>query len=199
MVGFEIEFILLKSTLPDAEPIGSHDWSTTASIYTGSTGAIVLEEIADALQAGGVELQMYHAEAAPGQYEVVTGPLSPLQAADALVYSHEVIYNIANKHKLRATFAPKVFGNSCPSSPPTDYVIIADHGSQVEAGPIPISPSTLRPSKAKRRPKHQYSHHWSLSSSNLSSITCKQFALSPSQLPHRMEEWGTVCGVVGLT
>ena len=113
LVGFEIEFILLKSTLPDAEPTGTHDWSATASIYIGSTGAIVLEEIADALQAGGIELQMYHAEAAPGQYEVVTGPLSPLQASDALVYSREVIYNIANKHKLRATFAPRVFGYSC--------------------------------------------------------------------------------------
>lgn len=115
LVGFEIEFILLKSTLPQAEPISTHYWTATASIYTGSTGAIVLEEIVDALQAGGVEVQMYHAEAAPGQYEIVTGPLSPLQAADALVYSHEVIYNIANKHNLRATFAPRVFGHSCPS------------------------------------------------------------------------------------
>ena len=117
LTGFEIEFILLKqSALPQAKPISTHDWTATASIYTGSAGAVVLEEIADALQAGGVELQMYHAEAAPGQYEIVTGPLSPLQAADALVYSREVIYNIANKHKLRATFAPRVFGNSCPSS-----------------------------------------------------------------------------------
>ena len=41
---------------------------------------------------------MYHAEAAPGQYEVVTeyevvtGPLGPLQAADALV--HTTIWGI---------------------------------------------------------------------------------------------------------
>ena len=118
LTGFEIEFILLKSTLPEAEPISTHDWTTTSSIYAGSTGAIVLEEIADALQSGGVELQMYHAEAAPGQFEVVTGPLSPLQAADALVYSREVIYNIANKHKLKATFAPRVFRQSCLSSRP---------------------------------------------------------------------------------
>lgn len=111
-----------ESALPHAEPISTHDWSTTSAIYTDSAGAIVLEEIADALQAGGVELQMYHAEAAPGQYEVVTGPLSPLQAADALVYSHEVIYNIANKHKLRATFAPRIFGYSCPLSPHTPLI-----------------------------------------------------------------------------
>ena len=52
LVAFEIEFIPLKTTLPEAEPISKHDWSNTASIYTGSTGDIVLEEIADALQAG---------------------------------------------------------------------------------------------------------------------------------------------------
>lgn len=121
LTGFELEFILLKPVLPEGEVISTHDWSTTSSIYTGSTGAIVLEEIADTLQAGGVELQMYHAEAAPGQYEIVTSPLSPLQAADALVYSREVIYNIANKHQLRATFAPRVFGYSCSSSSPAQH------------------------------------------------------------------------------
>ena len=60
-----------------------------------------------------IELQMYHAEAAPGQYEIVTGPLPPLQAADALIHTRETIYNIANKHGLRATLAPRVFLDSC--------------------------------------------------------------------------------------
>ncbi|KAF9650030.1 glutamine synthetase/guanido kinase [Thelephora ganbajun] len=141
LVGFEIEFILLKSTLPEAEPISTHDWTTTASIYTGTTGAVVLEEIADALQVGGVELQMYHAEAAPGQYEVVTGPLSPLQAADALVYSHEVIYNIASKHKLKATFAPRVFGYSCGSGAHTNVSI---HSETFQGETSPKAP-TLTP------------------------------------------------------
>ena len=161
LVGFEIEFILLKSTLPEAVPISTHDWSTTASIYTGSTGAIVLEEIAEALQAGGIELQMYHAEAAPGQYEVVTGPLSPLQAADALVYSRETIYNIANKYKLRATFAPRVFGHSCRSLPPIQLIppVLTNHGQQAGAELTPISLSTPRHLKAKGRRKRQRSRH----------------------------------------
>ena len=149
----------MKATLPEAEPISKHDWSNTASIYTGSTGAIVLEEIADALQAGGVELQMYHAEAGPGQHEIVTGPLSPLQAADALVFSREVIYNVANKHKLRATFAPRVFGYSCPSSSPTRLTSkeTTDDGLQAEAELTPISQFTRGLSKAKRHPKRQRS------------------------------------------
>lgn len=42
------------------------------------------------------------------QYEVVTGPLPPLEAADALVHTRETIYNIARKHGLRATLAPRL-------------------------------------------------------------------------------------------
>ena len=160
LTGFEIEFILLKSTLPEAEPISTHDWTTTSSIYAGSTGAIVLEEIADALQSGGVELQMYHAEAAPGQFEVVTGPLSPLQAADALVYSREVIYNIANKHKLKATFAPRVFRQSCLSSPSIYRfsLVFTNYGQQAGAELTQISRSTPRCSRVKVRQKRRRLH-----------------------------------------
>ena len=37
----------------------------------------------------------------------MTGPLVPLDAADALVHTRETIYNVAHKHGLRATLAPK--------------------------------------------------------------------------------------------
>lgn len=47
------------------------------------------------------------------QYEIVTGPLSPLKAADAVVLTREAIYNIAAKHGLRATFAPRMFSDNC--------------------------------------------------------------------------------------
>lgn len=112
--------------------MNNHQWSTTLALTTGTVEAKVLEEIADAIQADGIELQMYHSEAAPGQvrppilfprflvepilfqYEVVTGPLPPLDAADALVHTRETIYNIASKHGLRATFAPRLAHDSCP-------------------------------------------------------------------------------------
>ena len=75
--------------------------------------AKVLDEIVHALNTARIELQMYHAEAAPGQYEVVTGSLGPLQAADTLVHTRETIYNVASKHGLRATFALRVYMDSC--------------------------------------------------------------------------------------
>ena len=90
-----------------------HDWSRSNATLAGSVAFKILEEIADALQTAGIQLEMYHAEAGPGQYEVVTGPMEPLEAADALVFTRETIYNVANKYGCKATFAPRVFENSC--------------------------------------------------------------------------------------
>lgn len=47
------------------------------------------------------------------QYELVTGPLTPLEAADALVHTRETVYNIAAKHGLRATLAPTMHIDGC--------------------------------------------------------------------------------------
>ena len=66
LVGFETEFILLKSTSP-IQAVNNHGWSHSAALPSGSVEAKVLHEIAEALLSSGVELQTYHAEAAPGQ------------------------------------------------------------------------------------------------------------------------------------
>ncbi|KAF8954897.1 hypothetical protein BDZ97DRAFT_1862383 [Flammula alnicola] len=115
LVGFETEFILLESTLP-VKAVNQHGWCNAPALPSGTKEAQVMEEISEALTLSGVELQMYHAEAAPGQYEVVTGPLPPLQAADALIHTRETIFNIASKHGLRATLAPRVFLDSSGSA-----------------------------------------------------------------------------------
>ncbi|KAI0642082.1 FLU1-II [Trametes meyenii] len=115
LVGVESEFILMSATSPEFVVVNNADWSTAAKMRTGSVETIVLEEIAQCLLDAGIELQLYHAEAAPGQYEVVTGPMTPLMAADTLVFTRETVYNVANKHGLRATFAPRVHADSCGS------------------------------------------------------------------------------------
>ena len=132
LIGVESEFILLKQTNP-IEAVNNHGWSNSPALPSGSVEAKVLEEIADVLNTAGIELQMYHAEAAPGQYEVVTGPLGPLQAADALVHTRETIYNVASKHGLRATFAPRVFMDSCTSLPSLPYHYLTKLQTQPEA------------------------------------------------------------------
>ena len=66
LVGFETEFILLKSTNP-IEPISNHAWSSAEALRSGSTSAIVVAEMVQAIELSGIEVQIYHGEAAPGQ------------------------------------------------------------------------------------------------------------------------------------
>lgn len=115
LVGFETEFVLLEKG-SKMVPVNRLDYSVTEALFAGNREASALEEIATALEDAGIEVLAYHKEAAPGQYEVVTGPLSPFKAADALVDTREVIRNVANKHGMKATLAPRVFDDSCTSS-----------------------------------------------------------------------------------
>ncbi|KAG6330158.1 hypothetical protein ID866_8930 [Astraeus odoratus] len=139
LVGFETEFILLKSTYP-IKVVNNYGWSRTAALGTGTPEFEVLEEIADALTKSGIELQMYHSEGAPGQYEVITGPLSPLEAADALVHTRETIYNIARKHGLYATLAPRLHSDSCGSGA---HVHVSVHPTRDSSPPSETHPSLL--------------------------------------------------------
>ncbi|KAI0305256.1 hypothetical protein B0F90DRAFT_1625177 [Multifurca ochricompacta] len=139
LVGVESEFILLKSKYP-IEAVNDAPWSASRALLSGSDAAKCLQDIADALQIGGIEVLMYHAEAAPGQYEIVTGPLPPLEAADAVVFTRESIVNIAAKHGLHATFAPSVYTDICGSAA---HAHISVHPTpQQPANPPPANPNT---------------------------------------------------------
>lgn len=70
LAGFEAEFVLLKSTSP---PVGINnaDYAVSQKLPAGSIEAKVLEEIVDALQDAGIEVEKYHGEAAPGQVSAI--------------------------------------------------------------------------------------------------------------------------------
>ncbi|KAG6849645.1 hypothetical protein H0H93_006649 [Arthromyces matolae] len=142
LVGFESEFILLKTTKPIVAA-SNHSWTATNGFPSGTVVQKILREIADGIQASGIELQMYHAEAAPGQYEMVTGPLPPLQAADALIHTREIIYNTAAKHGLRATFAPRIYMDSAGSSAHTHISIHSKNNEKVPNQLSPVESSFL--------------------------------------------------------
>ncbi|KZP04099.1 glutamine synthetase/guanido kinase [Athelia psychrophila] len=139
LVGFESEFILLKSA-NTLEAVNTHGYGINHALTPGSIEAQVMEEISHALKDAGIELQMYHSEAASGQYEFVTGPLPPLESADALIHTRETITNIAARHGLRATLAPRLYmdgpGSSChthlsihPRDPPPPATATAESQS----------------------------------------------------------------------
>ena len=67
LIGFESEFVLLSSTVPEPVAVNLADWATSSKMPSGSVEYTVMEEIADCLVAAGIELQAYHAESAPGQ------------------------------------------------------------------------------------------------------------------------------------
>lgn len=113
LVGFETEFVLLKSTDPVVPVDAEGSWCSVSALPAGATETRCLEEIADSLELAGIEVLMYHREVAPGQFEIVTGPRPPLEAADILVQTRETIYATATKFGLRATLAPRVFAESC--------------------------------------------------------------------------------------
>ncbi|KZT08191.1 FLU1-II [Laetiporus sulphureus 93-53] len=142
LAGFESEFILLSATSPEPVAVNNAGWSCSAKSPSGSVENAVLEEIAEDLLEAGIELQMYHAESAPGQYEVVTGPLPPLEAADAIVHTRETIRNVASKHGLRATFAPRLHSDDCGSG---THLHLSLHGGSADKAGSKRSDASLAP------------------------------------------------------
>lgn len=110
LVGFELEVVLMTF---EGEPLShAHSWSNTAALR--NPGVMdVLEEVVAKLERSKIKVEQFHPESAPGQYELVTGPLPPLESVDALLAARDIICAVAEKHRLRATFIPKPFPKAC--------------------------------------------------------------------------------------
>ncbi|KAF7586814.1 hypothetical protein BBP40_008269 [Aspergillus hancockii] len=118
--GFEIEVILLKpSTTASGETeyvpvVKNHSWSQ----MTSDTRQMVplLEEIVDTLASIGIHLEQFHAESAPGQFEFVLPPGSPIAAVDTLIKARQVVTCVAEQHGLRATLHPRPLPHAAGSA-----------------------------------------------------------------------------------
>lgn len=124
LCGFEIEVVFLQLVAPTDEATGrttayrpattNHSWSQ----MTSETRRMVplLEEVVRTLASMGIELQQFHAESAPGQFEFVLPPASPLKAVDALFAARQVVVAVADRHGLRATLHPRPIPGSAASA-----------------------------------------------------------------------------------
>ncbi|CAE6467931.1 unnamed protein product [Rhizoctonia solani] len=140
LVGFETEFILLDHS---NSPIRNGPWSASQKLQCGPAADCV-HEIAQCIIDSGIKLEMYHAESSRGQYEVVTGPLPPLQAADALVATREIIYNVARKYGYRATLSPRLYSNQSGTACHTHISVQSPRSNTPSNHPdIPSLPSDL--------------------------------------------------------
>ncbi|CAG8149197.1 unnamed protein product [Penicillium nalgiovense] len=112
LVGFELEFCLLRQRTLDNGKVeyetvnADHSWCSMTREDELLLG--ILEEAVLALQNVGIMVQQFHAELAPGQWEFVLPPDSPLRAVDALVIARQVVTKVANKHGYRATLYPRL-------------------------------------------------------------------------------------------
>ncbi len=61
-----------------------------------------------ALAAQGVDVEQFHPEYAPGQFEVSVGALDPVAAADRSVLVRQTVRAVARRHGLRVSFSPAV-------------------------------------------------------------------------------------------
>ncbi|KAF6262809.1 hypothetical protein COO60DRAFT_573156 [Scenedesmus sp. NREL 46B-D3] len=119
LVGFELEFMLLKPAAAAAAAAGDTGVILQSgsfrpvdeSIYCQSSAfdqaAPVLDKMVAALESMGIGVVQYHPESAPGQFEIATKPFPALQAADKLLLTKEVISGVARQAGLEVTFLPK--------------------------------------------------------------------------------------------
>jgi glutamine synthetase len=116
LVGFEIEVTFLarnpsprhsEETEPYTPLTQNHAWGTLTPEQWLQLP--LLAEIASSLEEIGIDIQQFHAESGPGQYEFVLPPQSPLAAVDTLIQARQVIFQIAALHDLRATLHPQPF------------------------------------------------------------------------------------------
>ena len=120
LVGSEIEVVFLRAHFDSDVPqysqrpvnTGGHNWSSARALQ-GDSILDMLETIVDVFERTGIELQQFHSESSPGQYEFILAPLPPLQAIDTLIAAREIISNIASNVDLRATLFPKPATKSC--------------------------------------------------------------------------------------
>lgn len=104
-VGVEIEFYLTKQLTAPVEDVVSY--CSTASLRTPYLA--VLEDSVRAIELANIPIWNFHRELVAGLFEISTEPMTPLRAADALVYIQEAIKASAVKHGFRATMHPKPF------------------------------------------------------------------------------------------
>ncbi|OJJ44217.1 hypothetical protein ASPZODRAFT_135007 [Penicilliopsis zonata CBS 506.65] len=124
LCGCEIEVVLMRfdSVYNVYVPAATnHSWSQ----MTRETRPLVplLEEIADTLASLDIELQQFHAESSPGQFEFVLPPSSPLQAIDTLLRARAAIVHVAEQHGLRATLHPRPYTSAAGTAAHTHISI----------------------------------------------------------------------------
>ncbi|CRG89118.1 hypothetical protein PISL3812_06153 [Talaromyces islandicus] len=112
LVGFEIEVVFMQRTRDSkGKVVGYETVNENHSFQSMTTDdnsyMELVEDVARSLLAAGIEIEQFHAEAAPGQWEFVLPPNHPVEAVDTLIKARTIISLVAEKHNHRATLYPR--------------------------------------------------------------------------------------------
>lgn len=110
-VGAEWEFRLVHDDgdLPPGTLPRSVDSSVFANTCTLTDQEEFISDLYEQLEDQDIEIELVHAESAPGQLEVVLSyQQDVMKLADDMVFARETIRSVARAHKLRALFLPKI-------------------------------------------------------------------------------------------
>lgn len=113
--AFENEFSLLR---PDGDGgVAPIDTALCFSTAAMTAGEAVIGDIVTALEAQGIPVAGYYPELGHGQYELPVRHTGALRAADNQLAFRETVRNVAHRHGLQASLAPKPLpeqaGNGC--------------------------------------------------------------------------------------
>ena len=108
LIGLEIEFLITDPATDFSKRPPKTSSALTEAMHNDF--APVVDEIVLAIEKAEFKVTKYHPEEGVlGFFEIVLAPLSPLHAADAMIYCHETIKTLCQKKGLKATLTPRPF------------------------------------------------------------------------------------------
>ncbi|KAH6840732.1 hypothetical protein B0I37DRAFT_315945 [Chaetomium sp. MPI-CAGE-AT-0009] len=121
LIGFEIEFLLVErlehkppnsTARYSALTTDGHAWSVSRYFANPKVAALLRDMVA-ALADMGIYVEQLHAESATGQFELILPPYPPVEAADTLLHTRDVMAALATAAGFKMTLHPKPFAHAC--------------------------------------------------------------------------------------
>lgn len=129
-----------NGVIVDYEPINT-EHSFTSMTPEDRTHMDLIEAVARALATVGIDLEQFHAEAGPGQWEFVLPPAEPVKAIDMLLRARETIMLVAKTFGLRATVYTQPFPEkACNGS----HIHISVNPLESNSGLAKVSPADVQ-------------------------------------------------------
>lgn len=142
IMGFELEFVIMERNPDRQSPekyltmqTDGHAWAMSrvlADIGREGSFSSAIDEILDALEAAGIDIEVFHPENALGQYEIVLPPKPPMEACESLLHTRQIVEAIAARRGFRMTLHPKPFPFNCGTASHMHMSISSPGGDERE-------------------------------------------------------------------